>query len=62
MPPVVLWIVGAVGATAVVKWLAREGRRINAELDAARTRASGDSTVRRDDLERDPQTGIYRPR
>jgi hypothetical protein len=62
MPPVVLWIVGAVGAAAVVKWLAREGRRINAELDAARARASGDSTVRRDDLERDPQTGIYRPR
>ena len=33
MPPVVVWIVGAVGVVVVTKWLAREGRRINAELD-----------------------------
>jgi hypothetical protein len=62
MPPVVLWIVGAVGATAVVKWLVRERRRINAELDAARAQAAGDSTAGRDKLERDPQTGVYRPK
>jgi hypothetical protein len=62
MPPVVLWIVGAVGAAVVVKWLAREGRRINAELDAARAQAAGDSTAGRSKLERDPRTGIYRPK
>ena len=62
MPPFVLWIVGAVGAAVVVKFLAREGRRINAELDAARAHATGDSTAGGGKLERDPHTGIYRPK
>ena len=32
MPPVVLWVIGAVGAFAAAKWIAREAKRINAEL------------------------------
>jgi hypothetical protein len=62
MPPVVLWIAGAVGAAAIVRWLAREGRRINTELDAARAQAAGDSTGGRGSLERDPHSGVYRPK
>jgi len=61
MPPVVIWIVGAVGVAALAKWLAREGRRINAELDAARSRSAAKAT-RSTNLERDPQTGVYRPK
>ena len=62
MPPVVLWILGAVGAFAAAKWIAAEARRINAELHPA----SGDSLSGAPDrervipLRRDPSTGVYR--
>ena len=63
MPPVVLWILGAVGAFAAAKWIAAEARRINAELHPA----SGDplsATPEREraiPLRRDPSSGVYRP-
>ena len=63
MPPVVLWILGAVGAFAAAKWIAGEARRINAELHPA----AGDSfsgaagPERAIPLRRDPATGVYRP-
>ena len=63
MPPVVLWILGAVGAFAAAKWIAVEARRINAELHPA----SGDplsATPEREraiPLRRDPLSGVYRP-
>jgi len=68
MPPVILWILGAAGAAIVARWLAREARRVNDELDgvraqpgrpASRARETSDA---RQSLERDPETGIYRPR
>jgi hypothetical protein len=62
MPPVLLWMVGAVGAAAFARWLARERRRINTKLDAARAQAAGDSTPGRGSLERDPHSGVYRPK
>ena len=61
IPPLVLWTLGALGATAVWKLLSREHRRVNSELE--RTRAE---PVREDErtklrtLRRDPQTGVYR--
>jgi len=61
LPPVIAWTLAAIGAVAVSKVLAREWRRVNAELDA-RERAS--QTVARDELptlRRDPHSGVYRP-
>jgi hypothetical protein len=52
---------GAIGAAVAGRWLYKEGRRINAELHP-------DDTVPVDEragarkLERDPQTGVYRPK
>ena len=34
LPPVIAWTLAAIGAVAVSKVLAREWRRVNAELDA----------------------------
>jgi hypothetical protein len=63
MPPLMLWIAGAVGATVVARWLMREARRINAELDAVRAQPAGrDPHGERPSLKRDPETGIYRPK
>jgi hypothetical protein len=70
LPPVIAYTLAAIGAAALTKVLAREWRRVNAELDAqeqaARTRARRDRggepapgehvpTLRRD------SSGIYRP-
>ena len=60
MPPVIIWIVGAIGAALVGKWLVKEGRRVNAELDAARARPVSDADSQT--LTRDPDTGVYRPK
>ena len=63
MPPLMLWIAGAVTATVVARWLMREARRINAELDAVRAQPAGrDSHGERASLKRDPETGVYRPK
>jgi hypothetical protein len=62
MPPMIMWIVGAVGAAVAAKWLTKEWRRVNAELDAVRTQSAGEPKPDRQSLERDPETGIYRPR
>jgi hypothetical protein len=63
LPPVMAWTLAAVGVAAVSRVLAREWRRVNAELDAqeleARARAA--EPGQRPTLRRDPQTGIYRP-
>lgn len=62
IPPLVKWTLGALGAAAVVHWVVKEVRRVNAELDQAKA-----ATVRIPDretwptLKRDPRTGEYRP-
>jgi hypothetical protein len=65
LPPVIAWTLATVGAVAFSKLLAREWRRVNAELDAqerdARRQATGASSEHRPTLRRDPQTGVYRP-
>jgi hypothetical protein len=63
MPPVIIWALGAIGALVVGRWLAREAQRIQAGLrarDAEPVDATGREEVRT--LERDPVTGIYRPK
>jgi hypothetical protein len=57
MPPVVLWVIGAVGAFAAAKWIAREAKRINAELHPQGQPEPEPVKVK---LRRDA-SGVYRP-
>ena len=61
MPPVIVLALGAFGAAALVKLLARESRRVNAELDAVRRDEDATAPLPRRTLRRDPATGEYRP-
>jgi hypothetical protein len=61
MPPVLVWILGAVGVVAAAKLFSVVSKKANADLDRVRREGVAD----RDDmrkLERDPLTGTYRPR
>ncbi len=63
MPAAFALAIGLMGAAALVRWCAKEVRRVNAELDHIRGGA-GAEPVDRDalpKLRRDPQTGEYRP-
>lgn len=62
MPPVIIWVLGAIGAVAAGRWLYREARRINEELHRERAPAPVDERAPVRKLERDPQTGVYRPK
>ena len=59
MPPIIIAGLAAVGGTILAKWLMREARRVNAELEARRS--SDDTREAAPRLRRDPQTGAYRP-
>jgi hypothetical protein len=67
MPPFVIsslikWTLGALGAALAVRWVAQEWRRVNAELERARTAPVADvERAGLPKLRRDPTTGIYRP-
>lgn len=58
MPPFLIVALGTLGAAALVKKLADESRRVNAELDEARQAEKADVAV---PLQRDPRTGVFRP-
>ena len=60
MPPVILWVLGAAGAAVLAKWVAKEARRVNAELDAVKAATVTEGAERRN-LKRDPDSGEYRP-
>jgi hypothetical protein len=62
MPPVILWILGAAGVAVMAKWLVKESRRINDELDASKAQSVHEPAHSRANLKRDPETGVYRPR
>ena len=53
-PPVIGFTLAAVGAAALAKVLAREWRRVNAELRRAGSRASQPAPT----LQRDPTRGV----
>jgi hypothetical protein len=59
-PPVIAWTLGAVGAVFISKLLAREWRRVNAELDAQARAAEEMRPQEIPTLRRDP-SGVYRP-
>ena len=61
MPPLILWALGAVGGAIAGRWLYREARRVNAELHPEQPKPLDERETARK-LERDPQTGIYRPK
>jgi hypothetical protein len=61
LPPVIAWTLGAVGAVLMTKLLAREWRRVNAELDAQARSADQMRPQKIPTLRRDPRTGVYRP-
>lgn len=60
--PLVKVALGVLGAGAVVHWVVKEVRRINAELDRVKTASAIDPAVRQElpTLRRDPRTGDWR--
>ena len=60
IPPLVKWTLGALGAAAVVHWVVKEVRRVNAELDEAKARVLVTDRQLYPTLRRDPHTGEYR--
>jgi hypothetical protein len=60
MPPVIVWALCAAGAAFAGRVLLRESRRVNAELHPDVPERGERATART--LERDPRTGVYRPK
>ena len=60
MPPVIVWAIGAISAFAAAKLFSIASRKANAELD--RLRRDGAIAKPVEKLERDPKSGVYRPR
>ena len=60
MPPLILWALGAAGAAIVGRVLYRESQRINSELHPEAPPTNERDVGRK--LERDPNTGVYRPK
>ncbi len=61
MPPVILWALGAIGAALVGRVLFHEAQRVNAELHPEPAPPAEERETARK-LERDPSTGVYRPK
>ena len=61
MPPLILWALGVAGAAITGRWLYREARRVNAELHPEEQKPVDERGSARK-LERDPETGVYRPK
>jgi hypothetical protein len=62
IPPLVKLALGVLGAGAIIHWVVKEVRRINAELDRVKTATSIDPIARKalPTLRRDPDSGDYR--
>jgi len=63
MPPLIVFALGVMGAAVLVRWCAKEARRVNSELDEVRAQAAVEP-LDRDSLPKlkpDPNTGEYRP-
>ena len=60
MPPLILLALGAAGAALAARWLYRESQRINAELHPEPRGREREGAAH--PLERDPKTGVYRPK
>ncbi|MES1155733.1 MAG: hypothetical protein ABUL48_04815 [Pseudorhodoplanes sp.] len=60
IPHLLAWTLGIAGAAALIRFIAKEHRRVNEELELART-ASVQDKAKRPTLRRDPRSGVYRP-
>jgi hypothetical protein len=62
LSPLLKLALGALGAGAIVTWVVKEVRRVNAELDRMRAVSAIDPAARRalPTLRRDPRTGDWR--
>lgn len=60
MPPLLLIAAGILGGAILVRFVTREAKRINRELDEARE-AKLDERGGIRNLRRDPQSGAFRP-
>jgi hypothetical protein len=62
IPPLVKIALGVLGAGAIVHWVVKEVRRINAELDRVKTASAIDPVARKElpTLRRDPSSGDWR--
>ena len=60
VPPLVKYALVALGGAAVIHWVVKEARRLNAELDAQRVTAKIPPKQHLPTLRRDPRTGEYR--
>ena len=61
MPPLILWALGALGAAVAGRWLYGEAQRVNAVLHPDENQPV-DEREAVQKLERDPATGIYKPK
>jgi hypothetical protein len=64
MHPVLVLALGMFGAVAVARWVGKEVRRVNSELDRVRAKAAPIDSVdpaALPKLKPDPKTGEYRP-
>ena len=60
MPPLILIFAGILGGAALLRFALREAQRVNRELDEAREAKLGERHGI-PTLQRDPETGAYRP-
>jgi hypothetical protein len=62
IPPLVKFALGALGGGAIIHWVVKEVRRINAELDRVKTASAIDPPTRPElpTLRRDPRSGDWR--
>jgi len=58
IPPVIAGALGVLGAVALARLVAKEWRRVNAELHPPTGPAERGEAIK---LTRDPETGVYRP-
>jgi hypothetical protein len=62
IPPLIKVALAVLGAGAVIHWVVKEVRRINAELERVRTATAIDPVARKElpTLRRDPSSGDWR--
>jgi len=62
IPPLIKLALGALGAGALIHWVVKEVRRVNAELDRVKNATAIERDAREElpTLKRDPQSGDFR--
>ena len=62
IPPLLKWALAALGGAAAARWVVREVRRINEEIDRVKAQPAMDAASRKSlpTLRRDPATGEWR--